>query len=394
MITADGWNGDQGNLEPILNGQQGSTFTQLIDEMWEDMHGMSSIQEEVIQSWINEGIQRLGEKGVLDGHFALSLRSGLDVYPITDGTAITALTESDTGLPYARVTLADSVIGSPYTPVWIEDTNVVDGFCYAMNDPASPTGKVALLAYPFSNITAAVIGSGNMVITVDTALAVSVGTWIAVVLDGTNVAGLYQVASVIDANDYEITGSFSFTFTTGRAFLARTDDITSYIGGGRLWRGDEIPSYVSEFKKSRRIWSSIINTLDPVPLDNMVNAEYIDTRSFKIYTDYTAPSLVAIGTEGGQKYARFYPAPISDSIAEMYCTTIYSASLYNYLPLAHIVKIGRGYEDAVKEYCFYRYYKQAKDQQEALEHWNMFLALSTLRESVLPGKVKMNVTFK
>lgn len=124
-----------------------------------------------------------------------------------------------------------------------------------------------------------------------------------------------------------------------------------------------------------------------------MRTEDVETKELKIYTDYTAPCRVISGNEGGQAYARFYPAPISDSLAELQVNVIYPSSLYNYLPLDHIVKIGRGYEDAVKEYCYYRFYDQAKETTKSGQHWNAFLAFSGLRETVLPGKIKQNITF-
>lgn len=368
----------------------------MIDEMWEDMHGMSSIPEEVIQSWINEAVQRLGELSVIEGHFAIALKANLDTYPVTDGVEITALTTSDPGLPYVRATLASDVIGTMYTPVWVEDTNVIDGFQYAMNDSNAPAGKIALLEYPFSTVTAVAFSGGNIVITMDTSLGLSTGDYVAIAFDDVNVYGIYPIANVVDSTDYQIDGIASFDFTTGRIFACRKDSLTAYasVGGGRLWRGDQMPSYMSELKKSRRVWSNIVNKIDPVPMDNLIESEYIDTRQFKVYTDYTTPQMMATGNEGGQRYVRFYPCPISDSIAEIFCTTIYSGSLYNYLPLNHIIKIGRGYEDAVKEYCFFRYYKQNKDDKEAARHYALFEGFSQLRERVLPGKVRQTVTFR
>lgn len=291
-----------------------STYKELSDNILSDIDRedeLAKLSIEDIILWILRAEERICQLSVVNEEYRLRYSSDVTDYTLQDRPPITGV----------------SVTGAPITLTVVAHGLAVDDVIFSrdVQGAIAANGRFQVATVPgvdsftivrFGRITG-ISDADEPVITIrDHPFVTGDSVTIADVLGATEVNGTWT-ATKIDKDTFsvDILGATRNAYTGEGDATAPATNTTTYDGGGRLWKEDEVPTSVGTLKDSS------IN--DNGYIREVRATDFIDLERNRFgivdYT-YTYPVRMALGYKNGAKYLKIDPQTSADGDLDLLYT--------------------------------------------------------------------------
>lgn len=193
---------------------------------------------------------------------------------------------------------------------------------------------------------------------------------IAEVEGATEVNGTWT-ATKIDANTFsvDILGASRNTYTGGGYATAATTNSTTYVGGGRYWKQDEVPTHVGVLRPSSLDYNGTLVAVEAMSFEDLE-----DWRLGRLFNFvYPYPQRFALGYKDGKKFLRLDAQPSDEGDVDILYRMQIIPSQYTSDTLAMTILLPSEHDTAIAEFVKARIYAGVlKDTQMAIFHDNEF----------------------
>ena len=369
-----------------------STYSDLIDEIVGDMTldgTLASEGDDTFKVWILRAEERICSMLNVKEQWTLKLLSGYDTYYFAENPRITGaspaspivintlnahgLTTGDR-ISIARIVGVDGALGEFHVTV-VTPTTFEIRFQY---DVAGATNETPIRVTAFKHGFA----TGDTVT-------------VANVLGNTAANGAW-VITVVDQDNFTLNTSVgNGTYTGGGTATKLTTGVgTTYVGGGRYWKKQQVPTHFRDIHTIRALVNNFIQEIRVSDTRNLTHLESVD-NIFLLgqATTYVYPVQAIIGTENTQDYLKVYPSPVLNMDGLMYGTLRINPNLYVDDPVSAGIHLPKQYDEAIRMFLRSRIAGYMKDYKSEMQYYGMFNSMvrgEGLQKSLHP---RLRVTY-
>lgn len=222
----------------------------------------------------------------------------------------------------------------------------------------------------FGRITGISTDDEPVITSVDHPFVTGDSVTISGVLGATEVNGTWT-ATKIDKDTFsvDILGATRNTYTSGGIIVADATNTATYVGGGRVWKEDEVPTIVGVLRDSSLNYNG---TLVPVKADTFEDLE--QWRQGRIFNFvYPYPQRMALGYKDGKKFLRLDAMPSSEGDLDILYRMQIIPAAYKSDTLTMTILLPSEHDAAICEFVKARLYAgPLKDPQMSVFHDNNF----------------------
>lgn len=345
-----------------------SSYAELRNNIWQDIRRNSElalVTSEALIGWVLRAEEEICKSCIIREEYRLRYSAGTVDYFLQDRPPITGV--SATGSP---ITITSAAHG-----LAVDDNIYIRDVQGAVN----ANGRMRVATVPdansftikrFGRITGISDDAEPVVTSRDHPFVTGDSVTISDVLGATEVNGTWA-ATKIDQDTFsvDILGATRNAYTSGGIAVAATTNSTTYDGGGRYWKEDELPTHIGTLMDSSILHSGYTA--------EVTAGDFLDVERHRYDTlndTYTYPTRMALGAKDGKKFLRIDPKTTDGGDLDLlYRTTVIPRNHYDdaidmsiLLPTEHDAAIG----EYVKEKLYNSVFKEP---EAALFHQTMFL---------------------
>jgi hypothetical protein len=349
-----------------------SLYSELIDEIVADSSldaELANLGDDQFKVWILRAEERICSSVNVMDEWSMQLLSGYDTYQITENPAITGATAAS---PIVLTTKSAHGLTAG-TMIRIARVNGINANGQFVVAAPVTTNSFAI---NYLSIVGGALNQAPIVINTTQPHGFSTGDTVTIanVLGNTAANGTWTITLVDQAN-FSLNGSTgNGTYTGGGTATKVSSGVgQTYVGGGRFWTLQQLPSHFRDVKTIRALINNFIQEIEISDFRFLTHLESED-NIFLLgeAATYIYPVQVMINSKDTQDYMRFYPAPVVQMEARCFGSIRINPNLYIDDPVQNGIHLPKQYDDAIRIFVRSRIYSYLKDREEELRHLQLF----------------------
>ena len=367
-----------------------STFQEIIDDSLSDVNEearTAQLAPETIQMWILEAEKDICDKVEVRERWLLGLNANQINYKFRDRAAITDATNAT---PIVITSASHGLSNDDYVIIQGVGGNTAANGRFQVKNKTTNTFEIKQYATVVDATNATPIN-----IETSEEHGFSTGDSIVVADVGGNTAanGTFTI-TVVDALNFTLDSSVgTAAYTSGGVATKQSVGSGTYTAGGRFWKDDELPTYFKRFIAGERLWSEVKREVRPIDIQELLAIERQNTGMFVAFTSYDSPFCMAEWIDLGERYLKFYPAPVDDEIATLYGRIKITPRLHQSDSLTSNIHLSTDYDEAIKYFVKYRIHNWLKDSQRAAECFQLYQSQINDLRIAFPRNITQIMTY-
>lgn len=364
-----------------------STYKNIIGDILSDVNEpakLADLSHETIQNWIFYAEQYIAEQTPIQEEYVLRISNGITDYKVQDRPVITGASNA--------------------TPVIVEQ----DDHEFAVGDLVSIAGVVGNNAANGRKRVAAASASNYAIqdfvrltgadisvspISLTTELPHNLVTGGSVFISGSWLT-ITTVATVTGVDTFTIPVGVSTEFSgTDNIVAVNTVGSGEYVGGGRSWKQNEIPTHLRDVAVGSRKDSGFTREVASAGgVRNLVQRTVYDWA--RVFPSVTSPSVSLQLASGLQKYWRFYPTPSADGDITLYGFLRINHELLRDESLESSLHLSSEWDESIVELVKARVFAYLKEMGRSSESRDSASTLLRLQGIANAKPARMIVSYK
>ena len=367
-----------------------STVREIINDALADVNEdtrTAQLAPETVQMWILDAEKNICDSVEVRERWLLGLNTNQINYKFRDRAAITGATNAT---PIVVTSASHGLADDDFIVIQGVGGNTAANGRFQVKNKTTNTFEIKQYATVVDATNATPI---NIETSEEHGFTTGDSIVVADVAGNTAANGTWAI-TVVDALNFTLDTSVgTAAYTSGGTATKQSVGSGTYTAGGRFWKDDELPTYFKRMIAGERLWSEVKRQVKPVDLQELLAVERQNTGMFVAFTSYDSPFCMAEWIDLGERFLKFYPAPVDDEVATLYGRIKITPRLYQSDALTTNIHLTTDYDEAIKYFVKYRIHKWLKDDKNAAECYQLYdNELSRLR-TAFPRNLTQIMTY-
>lgn len=345
-----------------------STYSELLDRVVSDIDRddeLVSLSPDKVIAWIVRAQEEICKQSSVEEEYKLHYSDQTVDYTLQDRPPITGV--STTGAPITITSVAHELaVNDVIFSRDVQGSVAANGRFRVITVPTSSTFTIKR----YGRITGISSDANPVITSKDHPFLTGDNVTIADVLGATEVNGTWA-ATKIDSDSFSVNilGAARNAYTGGGYAVADATNTTAFIGGGRFWKENEVPTHVGVLKDSSTDYNNYIAPVIAMAFEDL--EQWRQGRVFDFV--YAYPQRMALGYKDGKKFLRLDAKPSDEGDLDILYRMQLVPTSYKNDTLDMTILLPSEHDSAICEFVKARIYGGTlKDAKMAVVHDNEF----------------------